>query len=76
MRAISEARALAAKVQETTFKGRKIGLFLEEALTEVSIYFTEPTTGLKLRIRPERRGRPGNTVTLAGVAEAGARRRF
>ncbi|QHE78547.1 PD-(D/E)XK nuclease-like domain-containing protein [Hydrogenophaga sp. PBL-H3] len=49
----SEARALTAKVQETTFKGRKIGLFLEEALTEVSIYFTEPTTGLKLRIRPD-----------------------
>lgn len=49
----TKARNLAAKVQETRYKGRPIGKFIEEALTEVSIYFTEPTTGLQLRIRPD-----------------------
>jgi hypothetical protein len=49
----SKARQLAGKVQETLYKGRALGKFIEEAMTEVSIYFTEPTTGLQLRIRPD-----------------------
>lgn len=47
----TKARLLADKVRETRYKGRPLGLFLEEAQTEVSIYFTEPTTGLRLRVR-------------------------
>lgn len=49
----SKARQLAAKVQDKLYKGRSLGKFIEEAKTEVSIYFTEPTTGLQLRIRPD-----------------------
>lgn len=44
-------RRLAQKVFETTYKGRKLGLFIEESLTEATIYFTEPTTGLRMRVR-------------------------
>jgi hypothetical protein len=44
-------RRLAQKVADTTYKGRKLGLFIEESLTEATIYFTEPTTGLRMRVR-------------------------
>lgn len=47
----STARQLADKVRETHYKGRPLGRFIEESMTEVSIYFTEPTTGLRLRVR-------------------------
>lgn len=49
----SKARQLAQKVGETKYKGRLIYRFLEEAKTEVSIYFKDPATGLSLRIRPD-----------------------
>ncbi|MDR7097487.1 hypothetical protein J2X09_005263 [Hydrogenophaga laconesensis] len=42
---------MADKVRETHYKGRPLGRFIEESMTEVSIYFTEPTTGLRLRVR-------------------------
>jgi len=45
------ARRLAAKVAETRYKGREIQRFLEEAVPEATIYFTEPTTGLRMRTR-------------------------
>ena len=47
----TKARSLADKVRGTKYKGRYLGLFIEEAMTEVSLYFTEPTTGLRLRVR-------------------------
>lgn len=45
------ARRLAAKVSERRRKGRPLGRFIEEAICEATIYFTEPVTGLRLRIR-------------------------
>jgi hypothetical protein len=47
----AQARRLAEKVATTCFRGRQIWRFLEESRTECSLYFTEPTTGLKLRSR-------------------------
>jgi len=47
----SAARRLAQKVNETCFRGRPLGRFLEESLRECSVYFTEPATGLRLRVR-------------------------
>lgn len=47
----AEAMRLATKVAETTYKGRPLGRFVEEAMCEATIYFTEPVTGLRLRIR-------------------------
>jgi hypothetical protein len=47
------ARRLADKVLHRTYKGRALGAFLEESVTESSIYFVEPVSGLQLRIRPD-----------------------
>lgn len=47
----AEANCLANKVAETPYKGRPIGRFIEESMCESTIYFTEPVTGLRLRIR-------------------------
>lgn len=47
----AEARRLADKVSATTYKGRPLGRFIEESMCEATIYFTEPVTGLRLRIR-------------------------
>ena len=47
----AQARRLAEKVATTNFRGRQIWRFLEESRTECSLYFTEPTTGLRLRTR-------------------------
>lgn len=44
-------RRVASKIAETRYKGRKLGLFIEESMTEATIYFTEPTTGLRMRVR-------------------------
>ena len=49
----ASARRLAEKVAATRYKGRPLQLFIEESICEPSIYFTEPTTGLRLRIRPD-----------------------
>ena len=45
------AHRLAGKVSETRYRGRPLGRFVEESMCEATIYFTEPTTGLRLRIR-------------------------
>jgi hypothetical protein len=47
----ARARRLAEKVATTNFRGRQIWRFLEESRKECSLYFTEPTTGLRLRSR-------------------------
>jgi hypothetical protein len=47
----ANARRLAAKVMDTRFRGRALGLFIEESEREVTIYFTEPATGLRMRSR-------------------------
>lgn len=49
----ARARRVAEKVLHRTYKGRALGLFLEESVTEASIYFVEPVSGLQLRIRPD-----------------------
>lgn len=45
------ARRIAQKVADTPYKGRALGRFIEEAISEATIYFTEPTTGLRMRVR-------------------------
>ena len=47
----NSARRLAHKVATTRFRGRPLAHFIEESMTECSIYFTEPVTGLRLRVR-------------------------
>jgi hypothetical protein len=47
----ANARRLSAKIMETRFRGRSLGRFIEEAQREVTIYFTEPATGLRMRVR-------------------------
>lgn len=47
----SEAMRLSSKVAETRYQGRQLHRFIEESMCEASIYFTEPVTGLRLRIR-------------------------
>lgn len=47
----ADARRLAQKVGNSRFRGRKLIHFLEESMTECSLYFTEPATGLRLRVR-------------------------
>lgn len=49
----SKARTLVDKVLSQKYKGRSLGLFLEEAKTEISLYFTEPISGIRLRVRPD-----------------------
>ena len=45
------AKKAAAKVLDTPYKGRSLGKFIEESKTEATVYFTDPTTGLRLRMR-------------------------
>lgn len=47
----AKAGHLAERVMETLYKGRPLQRFIEESIPEASIYFTEPTTGLRMRIR-------------------------
>lgn len=47
----AQGRRVAAKVMDTPYKGRPLQRFLEESIPEATIYFTEPTTGLRMRIR-------------------------
>lgn len=49
----ARARLLVDKVIHQPYKGRPLGAFIEEASREVSLYFTEPVSGLSLRIRPD-----------------------
>lgn len=47
----AEARSLADKVMGTPYKGRSVGKFIEESIPEASVYFTDPATGLRIRMR-------------------------
>lgn len=47
----ASARRLADKTAATKFRGRELGRFIEESITEATVYFTEPVTGLRMRIR-------------------------
>ncbi len=47
----ASARRLVQKVASTLFRGRPLIRFIEESMTECSVYFTEPVTGLRLRVR-------------------------
>jgi hypothetical protein len=47
----AQARHLVQKISSTRFRGRALVHFIEESMTECSMYFTEPTTGLRLRVR-------------------------
>lgn len=47
----ARARRLREKVLDATYKGRAIGRFLEESMTEVSYYYTDKTTGQRIRCR-------------------------
>ena len=44
-------RALATRILERRYKGRALGEFIAESRREATIYFTEPTTGIRLRVR-------------------------
>lgn len=47
----SRGRSLADRVLSRVVRGRPFGDFVREGIPEASIYFEEPTTGAKLRIR-------------------------
>ena len=47
----AEGRRVAHKVLETRYKGRPLADFIAESVPEATIYFTEPSTGLRMRIR-------------------------
>lgn len=47
----TQGRRLAHKVLETRYKGRPLRDFVEESIAEATVYFTEPATGLRMRIR-------------------------
>lgn len=47
----AEGRRVAQRILETRYKGRPLQMFIEESIPEATIYFTEPSTGLRMRIR-------------------------
>lgn len=47
----ARGRSLADRILSRAVRGRPFGDFVREGIPEASIYFTEPTTGIKLRIR-------------------------
>ena len=50
---LAKAQLLADKTLNEKFKGRPFFKYVEESLCEQSIYYTDPTTGLKCRVRPD-----------------------
>lgn len=48
---LASARRLVQKVANTLFRGRRVLHFIEESMTECSVYCTEPASGLRLRVR-------------------------
>jgi hypothetical protein len=46
-----EARRLSEKVLTTMYRGRPLQKFIEESIPEATVYFTDPDTGLRLRVR-------------------------
>lgn len=49
--ALYEARVLVQKILNCAFRGRKFGDYLAEGIPEASIYFTDPSTGIRCRSR-------------------------
>lgn len=47
----AQGRRVAQRVLDAGYKGRRLQRFIEESIPEASIYFTEPSTGLRMRIR-------------------------
>lgn len=47
----ARGRRVAEKLAQTTYKGRPLQRFIEESVTEATIYFTEPVTRLRMRAR-------------------------
>ena len=47
----AEALRVAQRVREARYKGRPLQRFIEESIPEATIYFTEPSTGLRMRMR-------------------------
>lgn len=50
---LSAGRRVAEKIIHRKVMGRPFGDFIAEGVSEASIYFTDPTTGVPLRIRPD-----------------------
>lgn len=50
-RELKLATTIVEQLRNRTYKGRAIGQFIDESITEATIYVTEPNTGLRLRIR-------------------------
>ena len=46
-------KVAAEKVRRSLFRGRPFFKFIEEGIVEPGIYYTDPTTGLQCRIRPD-----------------------
>ena len=47
----ARGRRVAEKLASTKYKGRPLQHFIEESVTEATIYFTEPVTRLRMRVR-------------------------
>ena len=47
----ARGRRVAEKLASTKYKGRPLQRFMEESVTEATIYFTEPVTRLRMRVR-------------------------
>jgi hypothetical protein len=48
---LQAARRMAEKILERRFRGRRFGDYLAEGEKEVTIYYTDPTTGVRCRVR-------------------------
>jgi hypothetical protein len=49
--AMRDARSLADKILNRSFRGRKFGDYVAEGQPEVSIYYSDPATGVRCRVR-------------------------
>jgi hypothetical protein len=47
----ARAKRMAEKVANTCYRGRPLSDFIGESIPEATIYFTEPVTALRLRVR-------------------------
>ena len=47
----ARARRLVQKTADTLYRGRPLARFIEESMTEATVYFIEPVTGLRMRVR-------------------------
>lgn len=47
----AEGRRVAQRVREARYKGRPLQRFIAESIPEATIYFTDPSTALRMRVR-------------------------